>query len=338
MGLVNRLESSDRQIAANRENAGKSTGPRTPAGKRRAAMNAFRHGLDSAGKVHARSILAKRGENPPEWRRMYRQLMADLRPLGCAESMLVEDLANLYWAKVGLRRARAASELRRLDDRARRYERETLMAKSQPLNPDHLDRQGVRRGREDCPEKFAEVIKLLDQLSEFAGRGEPDAAVDETLRLLYGTYPTRLGIEIIDLFGSLGDEESQDGPTDVDRTCARLKTAIAEERALVVEERKSYESEQDAMPTVDSEMVLVPLSSTWEMVEAQDASLDRRIERKIRVLLELQEHRRAGERRRGSTAEIDEKEPAALASESGAEANSAQENFSGGTKPPGTCE
>jgi hypothetical protein len=38
---------TDRQIAANRRNAQKSTGPRTAAGKRRAAHNAYRHGLST---------------------------------------------------------------------------------------------------------------------------------------------------------------------------------------------------------------------------------------------------------------------------------------------------
>jgi hypothetical protein len=36
---------SERQIEANRRNAGKSTGPRSAAGKSRAGRNAFRHGL-----------------------------------------------------------------------------------------------------------------------------------------------------------------------------------------------------------------------------------------------------------------------------------------------------
>jgi len=39
---------SERKIAANRENAKKSTGPRTSVGKARAGRNALRHGLESA--------------------------------------------------------------------------------------------------------------------------------------------------------------------------------------------------------------------------------------------------------------------------------------------------
>jgi hypothetical protein len=46
---------SERQIAANRKNAMKSTGPKTGAGKQRAAGNAYRHGL---------SIQTDHGEDP----------------------------------------------------------------------------------------------------------------------------------------------------------------------------------------------------------------------------------------------------------------------------------
>jgi hypothetical protein len=39
---------SERQIAANRRNARKSTGPRSGTGKKRTSRNAYRHGLRSS--------------------------------------------------------------------------------------------------------------------------------------------------------------------------------------------------------------------------------------------------------------------------------------------------
>jgi hypothetical protein len=47
---------TERQIAANRRNARKSTGPRSSAGKRRARGNAYRHGLSATRAQNAKRI------------------------------------------------------------------------------------------------------------------------------------------------------------------------------------------------------------------------------------------------------------------------------------------
>ena len=49
---------SERQIAANRRNAQKSSGPRSVEGKKRASRNAYRHGL-AAGVWHSRKSAAE---------------------------------------------------------------------------------------------------------------------------------------------------------------------------------------------------------------------------------------------------------------------------------------
>lgn len=47
---------TDRQIAANRQNAKRSTGPRSRAGKKRSSRNSFRHGLAAAITANAEGI------------------------------------------------------------------------------------------------------------------------------------------------------------------------------------------------------------------------------------------------------------------------------------------
>jgi hypothetical protein len=47
---------TDRQIAANRRNARRSTGPRSRAAKKRSSQNSFRHGLSAGATVDAERI------------------------------------------------------------------------------------------------------------------------------------------------------------------------------------------------------------------------------------------------------------------------------------------
>jgi hypothetical protein len=78
------------QIAANRANAARSTGPRTPAGKARSSYNSLKHGL------YARDVVLP-GEDRAEYDRLLAELMAEFRPHARYETMLVERLADISW-------------------------------------------------------------------------------------------------------------------------------------------------------------------------------------------------------------------------------------------------
>jgi len=86
---------TEAQIEANRANAQKSTGPRTPEGKAQVARNAIRHGLLAREAVVV-------GEDLDEFDLFRDQLRAELAPVGLVESLLVERIAGLSWR---LRRA-----------------------------------------------------------------------------------------------------------------------------------------------------------------------------------------------------------------------------------------
>ncbi len=100
---------SERQIAANRRNARKSTGPRSGAGKKRASRNAYRHGLTlsiTSSAAYAKQLdrlvreIAGNTEDPI--------LLERARAIAQAEL----DLARVRRAKVSLiERASAFGEL-----------------------------------------------------------------------------------------------------------------------------------------------------------------------------------------------------------------------------------
>src|SRR5688572_12986670 len=77
--------SSLKQTAANRQNAAKSTGPRTPAGKRRVSANAVQHGFYST-----KFIIP--GETQEHFNAIHAEFMAEHRPVGPDEVSLVQQL------------------------------------------------------------------------------------------------------------------------------------------------------------------------------------------------------------------------------------------------------
>jgi len=87
--------STKAQIKANQQNAQKSTGPQTDEGKAVVSQNAVKHGLFAAESVIS-------GEDPSGYEDFHEKFLADLAPVGMAESVLAERIVSLSWR---LRRA-----------------------------------------------------------------------------------------------------------------------------------------------------------------------------------------------------------------------------------------
>jgi hypothetical protein len=78
------------RAAVNRRNAARSTGPRTEEGKRRASLNALRHGLTGQTVVLPEDDLAA-------YQKHCAQFHAELKPLGLLETKAVQTIADTYW-------------------------------------------------------------------------------------------------------------------------------------------------------------------------------------------------------------------------------------------------
>jgi len=87
------------QAAASRRNGARSRGPRTPAGKARAARNALRHGL------RARRLVLIEGEDIRAFEAFTASVQAELAPLGTLQAELAARVAVAAW------RARRADRL-----------------------------------------------------------------------------------------------------------------------------------------------------------------------------------------------------------------------------------
>ena len=79
-----------KQFEANRRNAQKSTGPKTPEGKTAVSMNALRHGL------RARTVVLP-GENREEFTQLCDDLEVEWHPQSRTEQFYVEQMAVSQW-------------------------------------------------------------------------------------------------------------------------------------------------------------------------------------------------------------------------------------------------
>ena len=97
---------SERQLAANRANALRSTGPQTPEGKAASARNALKHGILSKAVIPP---ALEKYESRQEYDALLASFVESLAPEGVAEEMLVERIATSYWRLGRYLRAEAAA-------------------------------------------------------------------------------------------------------------------------------------------------------------------------------------------------------------------------------------
>jgi hypothetical protein len=82
---------SERQQEANRRNAAKSNGPKTPEGRAAVRMNALKHGLTAA------EIILPTVEEKIDFEQFRAAFEEECQPVGLLEQVLVEDLVSARW-------------------------------------------------------------------------------------------------------------------------------------------------------------------------------------------------------------------------------------------------
>ena len=290
-------------LAAKRANAQLSTGPRTPSGKQNSKLNALKHGACAA--FEERTMLAL-GEDPAEFDDLKQELRTAYGPGDRLWERQIDDLARLYWRRQRLQRAQEGLMRRALlaaQEWQHRRRLEIADATFDASRPEALDLStsesadpGVRLRR---LLSFLGVIReqvkqrtfrppqasALENLYK-AGRGWRQARLLALLRLSSepsGQGADRQNPESQETHGQpLGPREPADDPQ-----CQELLRLLDEEIAHVQEEFEYEEKMNEEKAAIERDVALAPVGETWDTLVRQEGTLDRAIDRKVRVLLTM---------------------------------------------------
>jgi hypothetical protein len=149
------MPASEARILANRANAQRSTGPKTPEGKERSRANSLKHGLTGEG------IVLPEGD-AAEVERLTGSFMAELRPSGDMGRVLVRRIATLA---VRMERG-VAQETAALSARVRQVEADFEVPEG--LDDEEADRLRAEAGRRALfdPSKEATLARKYEAAAE----------------------------------------------------------------------------------------------------------------------------------------------------------------------------
>jgi hypothetical protein len=151
---------SAKKAQSNRQNALKSTGPKTPSGKAAVRLNAVRHGLLS------REVLLP-GEDEVAFRELDKRLREELQPVGELENMLVDRLIGTYWRLRRIGRVEGSIFAREhYRDLTNSTRKEILNYSKQLQEEKGKEISGSSKPRIEDNEKLKELLVRIRELEE----------------------------------------------------------------------------------------------------------------------------------------------------------------------------
>jgi len=313
MGLTKSPAITERKATANRQNAQHSTGPRSEAGKQNSSLNGLVHGLYSNTRTYAAMIAL--GEDPHDFERLRARLQRrwgfGLDPLIDVET---DELAWLLWRKQrveGTRDCLLVDLKEQADTEGRRRQREHIR---DTVDLEEASRIGLRR-MQDSPAAFEQTLVVLHVLKEDAERRDFSHDHARHLLYLYGGEPTERGLMIKSLFRELSHPEEESKGTSAKQQRDLLLKAIELETQEVEAEYALYRRDHLEL-TVWARGALMGADKESSWIIREGVSLDRAIDRKIKLLMGLRKDLRqqlkweAEMRDQGPSGECQEEEDA----------------------------
>ena len=292
-------------LAAARNNARHSTGPRSPAAKRNSKLNALKHGAYVSNE-NQRQAMRALGEDPEQFQSLKQELRRAFGPGDALWEKQIEDLAWLYWRRKRLERAQDGLRRRALqgvEDWQHRRRQEMARVTFDASQHEMLDANlsgstdrgvGLRRTL-----SFLEVVR--DQIKQRTFRQRQYSVLESLYQgvtgwrqaLIFGLMHRFSDPLYLDAQQSEGEELEFIRKTGLnceppgEPEYQELLRLLEEEIASVREEFEYAEKANEESVAIEREACLAPEGETWSMMLRQEGALDRSIDRKVRIQLRL---------------------------------------------------
>ncbi len=270
--------------------ARRSGGPRTAEGKRRSCQNAHKHGLYTDESFLEGAAL-ELGEDPRQFQRLLKGLIEARRPVGALELAVIEDIALLLLKKGRVDKAELAVQVSNLHqhDFDRRKKMIQVGHNNSEASEWDVREHGLRRAI-GSPGQYEQVLTLLGGLLGMVDFNEFDR-MKEAMRTLYGTEHTLRGAEMDTLRAQLCRTKPEDESFQpLKKALLRL---VAAEGGAVEREYEIFLQEHVTNTRSARVAATAPSHAQWAAIIRQQNSLNRQLEHKIRLLMELQRERKS---------------------------------------------
>jgi hypothetical protein len=292
-------------LAAARQNAQHSTGPRSPAAKQNVKLNSLKHGGRVSDENRCQAMLAL-GEDPQEFENLKQELMSAFGPGDALWEKQIDDLTWLYWRRERLERAEAGLKRRALqaiDDWQHRRQQE--MAR---ITFDASQHEMIDVGLSESTDRgvtlrrtlsFLELVR--EEVKQHTFRVRQYAVLESLYQGTTGWRQARI-FSLLHHFGDpmyleaeqADEEEKQyrremgiyyEPPGEPGRQ--ELLRLLEEEIASVREEFEHAEKANEERAAIERDACLAPEGETRKTMLRREAALDHSIDRKVRILLRL---------------------------------------------------
>jgi DNA-binding transcriptional MerR regulator len=301
MSLRKSPELTPQLLDAARHNAQHSTGPRRPAAKQNSKMNALQHGERVEPANHF-AVMRALGEDPQQFADLKQELRNSFGPGEALWERQIDDLARLYWRRQRLERAQTGRMRRALQGIEEwQHRRQQEMAGATFDSPQAIETQITEPS--DPGVRLRLLLSFLgvvrEQVKQRLYKPRQRAVLESLYHNNLGWRQGRLCF-LLYLFEQSGRRLSEsDEVEEFLRRCQagdeqagepqyqELLRLLEEEMAAVQEELQYAEKRNEERVAIERDACLAPAGDEWRMMLRREETLDRAIDRKIKMLLGL---------------------------------------------------